>query len=76
MSKMTNWFPTHIKPVRVGVYITQFWNGVFWEYGFSYWNGKKWANSNGTPEIALLNKKWISGAVQDRKWLGFTEKQQ
>lgn len=44
MSKVTEWFPGDVKPIRLGVYerklgfgsrVTAFyaWNGEFWEYG-------------------------------------------
>jgi hypothetical protein len=73
--QMTEWFPSNIKPARIGVYEIQWWFVNCWDYGFSYWNGKQWANSAGTPESALLHKKWTDGAIQDKKWRGFTEKQ-
>lgn len=75
MSKMTPWFPSKTKPVRVGVYETQWYCVDEWDCGFSYWNGSQWANGIESPESAYFYKNWIGGAVQNKKWRGFTEEQ-
>jgi len=69
MSKhLTPWFPAHIKPVHVGVYETEM-EGVAWSKGFSFWNGKRWGNTEILPEWALDDK-----GVQGKKWRGLKEK--
>ena len=73
--QMTPWFPAKIKPVRAGVYETKWFCVDECEHGFSYWNGSIWANSSTSPKSAYGHKNWTSGAVQSKKWRGFTEEQ-
>ena len=73
--KMTPWFPSRIKPVRAGVYETKWDCAGEWEHGFSYWDGFEWANGSESPEGAYQRRSWAGGAVQDKKWRGFKEKQ-
>jgi len=42
---LTDWFPSHIKPVRNGLYII----GSDSLAVMSTWNGKEWIRGNGTP---------------------------
>ena len=65
--KLTPWFPLEVKPVRRGVYETEF--DTF--RGFSRWTGKKWANQDPAAERARLLP--ASGAVQDKRWRGLAE---
>lgn len=39
MPELTPWFPADVKPIRPGVYATQYVKDVD---GFSYWDGEKW----------------------------------
>ena len=78
--KKTDWFPPNIKPVHIGVYETQFklpaekWAKEEENKGYSYWNGKEWSNQRLNPEKARrYNDSY--GAIQKKKWRGFTEKQ-
>ena len=73
--QMTPWFPSGIKPVHVGVYQTKWYCVDEWDHGFAYWNGHKWSNGAESVEGAYGHKSWINGAVQSKKWRGFTEKQ-
>jgi hypothetical protein len=73
--KLTPWYSSHIKPVRIGLYETRFdrINYGTWINGFSFWNGTKWACSFPTLEHAFKNKTWIIGAIQDKQWRGLTK---
>ena len=62
--KLTPWFPPAVKPVRRGVYETEFC-GV---PGFSRWTGEKWANQAGSPSRAL--EQHVAGAWQAKGWRG------
>ena len=66
--KMTNWFPSYIKPVHVGVYqvdrdsnAAAFWDGRFW--GFADYSINKVINCGD------------KSSYQHTEWRGFTEKQ-
>lgn len=37
--KLTEWYPAHIKPMRVGIYETKHW---LYGQGFRLWNGEYW----------------------------------
>ena len=77
MSKqMTDWFPAHIKPVRVGVYEvkTKDWNSLTPTYAL--WDGYCWGYFIGSVKSAILSHPGKAEAVQNKQWRGFTEKQQ
>ena len=72
--KLTSWFPANVKPVHIGVYEIAY--HLFedeWSNGFSYWNGKKWANSCCSIRSAYENRTWFEGAIQEKKWRGLAE---
>jgi hypothetical protein len=75
MSKMTNWFPPRIKPVRKGVYQIQYWKTQSPEYTAMYatWNGVRW--SIGSYKLSDGNHNDFDGANQNKFWRGFTEEQ-
>jgi len=73
MIQKTPWFPSNIKPVRVGVYETKWYCVDSWERGFSYWNGDQWTNGVDSPDRADFYKNWVRGAYQEKKWRGFTK---
>jgi hypothetical protein len=57
--KKTNWYPPHIKPVRVGLY--EVGSDIF--YLKAYWSGKSW-------RLALnKDQKW---KIQNLTWRGLT----
>ena len=74
MSKMTKWFPPHIKPVREGVYEVKFSNVPLGKrLMYARWNGKEWSNFAYKKHDDSLND--CVSAVQKKHWRGFTEKQ-
>jgi hypothetical protein len=74
MSTMTDWFPPHIKPVRVGVYeIKYIGKGSHESYMWATWNGKKW--SSGSYNLSDGNHKNFDVANQKKFWRGFTKEQ-
>ena len=74
MSKMTDWFPPHIKPVHKGVYQIKFSNRNKREAPlYATWNGGRWSvSSNGKND--MYHTRFLY-AYQDKYWRGFTEKQ-
>ena len=64
--KLTDWFPTDIKPVNVGVYQTDTGNG---EEGFQYWNGVNWRFWGFNVNDAFRCRHDKSG-FQKVKWRG------
>jgi hypothetical protein len=74
MSKMTDWFPPHIKPVHIGIYEIKFYNLPLSKRPmYARWNGKKWSNFAYKKHDDSLND-YVS-AVQKKHWRGFKEKQ-
>ena len=73
MSKMTNWFHPHIKPVHKGVYEVK---DPFWGTMYSNWNGKSWdvgcvyVSSSFVPSY-----RHRKSDHQNKYWRGLTEKQ-
>jgi hypothetical protein len=73
MSKMTKWFPPHIKPVHKGVYEVK---DPFWGAIYSYWTGKSWTiGSVYLSSIFGPDSRQRKTEIQDRSWRGFKEKQ-
>ena len=75
MSKMTRWFPPHIKPCRTGVYETKGLHKLpRTSSTYSRWNGLEWSNSSYlTHHIELHYTSY--GAYQNKYWRGFTKEQ-
>ena len=74
MSKMTKWFPPHIKPVREGVYEIKYTSKV--AHGScmcATWNGYRW--SSGSADMRDKYQQQFYGAIQEKYWRGFTEEQ-
>ena len=72
MSKMTNWFPPHIKPVREGVYEIKYTSKVAYSGMYATWNGFRWS-------IGSYNL-WDHyhtdfDSNQNKYWRGFTKDQ-
>lgn len=71
--KLTEWYPGHIKPSRVGVYQQFCGNHI----GYQLWDGKYWrgwwsnpidaAESQWTPGKEFQNDKWRGLAVNPKK---------
>ena len=66
--KLTEWFPSYIKPVRSGVYEFK----CTWLAGYAYWDNdkKRWANGDLCQYQAHKNRQWLDGAVQAKRWRG------
>ena len=75
MSKMTNWFPPHIKPARKGVYqikYTQTENTAYLSR-YATWNGTHWSVGSYNMDDAYHTQ--FNKSIQKKFWRGFTEKQ-
>jgi hypothetical protein len=76
MSKMTPWFPPHIKPARKGVYQITY-TGVGWGESqdplYATWNGLRWSSASWKKRDGYHTR--FLDAVQNKCWRGFTEKQ-
>ena len=46
--KRTKWFPSHIKPVHIGVYEVK----DAYPPWYRYWNGRNWFVGGNTPTMA------------------------
>lgn len=75
--KKTEWYPSHVKPVREGVYevlmqvIEDRLGGQAIEQGFCYFGRGGWAVIKSTPEEAKA-RGLILGS-QHKAWRGLTE---
>lgn len=75
MKKMTEWFPSHIKPVHPGVYEIRYDLGLASaEPWYAKWNGKRWSWADDSIDSPW--QKTFKGASQYKFWRGFTEKQE
>ena len=75
MSKMTPWFPPHIKPVHEGVY--EVFNGYRLSHTlpiYARWDELEWSNSSYLTHHDELHYTSY-GASQNKHWRGFKEKQ-
>ena len=74
MSKMTKWFPPHIKPVREGVYEVSF---KYWPKKdapmYATWNGSRWSVWSHFKDD-MYHARFLY-ADQGKYWRGFTEEQ-
>lgn len=68
--KLTEWFPSGVKPARRGVYEVE---SIFGGRGFAYFNGRIWGWRRGTVIDATLWKN-RDDASQDKRWRGLAEK--
>jgi hypothetical protein len=75
MSKMTDWFPPHIKPVRKGVYQIKYTKKQNPTYNAMYatWDGVRW--SVGSYKLSDGYHKKFDMANQKKFWRGFTKEQ-
>lgn len=65
--KLTEWYPAHIKPVHVGVYLTDAVSKT--TNAFQYWNGEFWGMYAPTPkECSVDAYKGIRSSKQIVKW--------
>jgi len=75
MSKMTPWFPPHIKPVRKGVYQIKYTKKQNPAYSAMYatWDGTHWSTGSYNLDDAYHQQFYV--ANQKKFWRGFTEEQ-
>jgi hypothetical protein len=81
MNKMTNWFPSHIKPVHAGVYEVQTPNKKANKY--CYYDQHGWRLCSNNINFAERDRHYVSAwhfagssmAFAGSKWRGFKEKQ-
>lgn len=72
--ELTPWFPEDVKPVRRGVYETEFSirDGLPWA-GYSMWTGRRWCNQrNSVGRAKAAARHGDDGAAQDKRWRGLT----
>ena len=75
-NEMTPWFPSHIKPVRVGVYqVNPKYHSVP-KPVYAHWNGRHWGYFTEDIRRALNANTYELDASQEKEWRGFTEKQE
>lgn len=75
MGKKTPWFGATQKPVRNGVYETEYIDedtGKFYSKGYSKWLGDKWSLQWDSKSIA---ERETMGGGQSKRWRGFTTDQ-
>lgn len=65
--KKTPWFPSHVEPVRKGVYERQEHPAT---EKFSFWNGKHWLSTGETPDVAYVYAKEGPSVQQELRWRG------
>lgn len=63
--KLTPWFSGDQKPVRVGVYLRDYGDGVFW----CYWNGIDWCVGSIFADKAMFCTDCIT-LFQNLPWRG------
>lgn len=63
--KLTPWFPPDVKPVRVGVYEKNLFNGRRW---YSKWDGSQWLFICETADGAAVEQ--IPSAFINVPWRG------
>lgn len=73
---MTEWYPAHIKPVRVGMYEVKQKGIVALVPTYAYWNGGHWGFYRSDFRFAGLYSADKSEANQEKEWRGFTTPQE
>ena len=75
MSKMTKWFPPHVKPARKGVYEVE-WHDKASDRWPTYarWNGNKWSHLSHHKTDGYWHNCY-KDAKQNKAWRGFAKEQ-
>jgi hypothetical protein len=73
MNERTEWFPHHIKPVRVGVYEVQNMYDRELPALFNHWDGERWTGSATDIDKVIVPASKYNLAFQDRVWRGLTK---
>jgi hypothetical protein len=68
--KLTPWFPSKVKPVRVGVYVASIFRD---ESMYRYWNGRTWSYPDETPKGAFAIRSTVSECSSEVEWRGLAE---
>lgn len=70
--RLTEWFPPHVKPVRVGVYEVVDSDGELGWYAF--WNGKKFGyRCWKSPQSAFYRRHESTWQPNFAKWRGLAD---
>jgi hypothetical protein len=67
--RLTDWFPSTVKPVLKGVYERAVLRKTD---RYSYWDGSYWGLSEISPEAAYRWRE-LRSSYQSRKWRGLAE---
>ena len=69
--KLTEWYPSTVKPVRNGVYevFDGYADKIKW---YSYWNGKKFGYFSSNIDFAYIDSKYPTSAIV-QKWRGIAK---
>lgn len=66
---LTPWFEPHVKPHRVGVYLTRGWGGAHPLAEWCHWDGVWWSAGQPSPSAAA-GRRHIGAYDQNRQWRG------
>ena len=74
IQRLTPWFPSRVKPVHPGVYltITEYDCGDNARVGFARWTGRKWLHS--WPFFHYAETYFDPSGFQEKIWCGVVEK--
>lgn len=61
---LTNWYPSHIKPARIGVYQILMGGSIV----YSRWNGEKWEQVS--RHLSLASQPSSYSMSQEKIWRG------
>ncbi len=68
--KLTEWFPSDVKPARRGVYCVM---SAHDDLGYAYFNGRLWGWRVRSVREANLDRR-TDGADQEKRWRGLAKK--
>lgn len=68
-AKLTDWFPSDTKPMRVGAYETKK-ESAFYGTRYQFWNGRFWCAYSNTAENAARESNSNKSSVQNPAWRG------
>jgi hypothetical protein len=68
--KVTDWFPASVKPVHVGVYEAEPYEGL---RHYSWWCGTMFHGCWGSPTYAEKQRQSLGGFIVNR-WRGLTKR--
>lgn len=68
--KLTEWFPSYVKPARRGVYCVM---SAQDDLGYAYFDGRLWGWREGSVRSANRMRE-TGGADQEKRWRGLAKK--